>query len=105
MAEASRLKLHEELCELLGSRAVYYQPPASLQLKYPCIVYSKAGIDKRNANDRLYQMVYRFEIVVIEDDPDSDLIDRILLHFPMCSFDQSYVSDNLYHKSLTLYYY
>lgn len=104
MAEASRLKLHEELCELLGSRTVYYQPPASLTLTYPCIVYSKSGIYKLNANNRAYKMVDRYELVVIESDPDSDLTDRILAQFPMCSFDRPYVKDNLYHKALTLYY-
>jgi hypothetical protein len=104
MAEVRRLKLHEELCELLGSRQVYYQPPASLMLKYPCIVYSKAGIDRRSANDRLYRMVDRYEVVLIEHDPDSDLVDRTLIHFPMCSLDRLYVADNLYHKSLTLYF-
>ena len=104
MAEASRLKLHEELCKILGSRCVYYQPPASLMLRYPCIVYSKSGVDKRNANDRLYRKVDQYELVIIEEDPDSELLDKVLEHFTMCSFDRAYVSDNLYHKALTLYY-
>ena len=104
MAEAIRLKLHEELCGLLGSRAVYYQPPASLQLAYPCIVYAKSGIYKLSANDRAYKMVDKYELVLMEFDPDSDLVDKIMMHFPMCSFNRAYVADNLYHKALTLYY-
>ena len=51
----NRLDLHEELCELLGSRHVYFQPPESIKLIYPCIVYSMSGVLKLNANNRLYK--------------------------------------------------
>ena len=36
-----RLQLHEELCSVLGSRNVYFQPPETIKLTYPCIIYSK----------------------------------------------------------------
>ena len=29
-----RLKLHEELCDILGSRNVYFQPPETVKMKY-----------------------------------------------------------------------
>lgn len=101
---ASRLNLQKELEEILGSRNVYFQPPESLKLKYPCIVYSLEGVDKRNANNSMYKGVNRYNIVTIDADPDSTIYMRILEHFPMCSFDRSYVSDNMNHNSLTLYY-
>lgn len=101
---ASRLNLHEELCGLLGSRNVYFQPPASVKLQYPCIKYSLAGIDSKKANNQIYNSTNRYEIIVIDRDPDSDTHNKILHHFKRCSFDRPYVADNLYHKVLTLYY-
>lgn len=101
---ASRLKLHEELCEILGSNNVYYQPPASIFMKYPCIRYSRSGIDHKRANNAIYNNTNRYEVIVIDSNPDSEIPDNILAHFPMCSFDRGYVADNLNHYVLSLYY-
>ena len=101
---ASRLELHEELCDILGTRNVYFQPPESIKLSYPCIVYSRFSIDKMNANDSLYKKTNGYEVIVIDRDPDSDISDRILEHFSMCRFDREYTTENLYHNSLTLHY-
>ncbi len=101
---ASRLNLHEELCTILGSRNVYYDPPESVKMKYPCIRYSLSGVDKHNASDKRYRSTNRYEVVVIETDADSAIPDKILSHFPMCSFDTGYTAGNLHHKVYTLYY-
>lgn len=101
---ASRLNLHEELCGLLGSRSVYFQPPSSVRMNYPCIKYSLSGIDSKSANDAKYNSVNRYELIVIDSNPDSDIHVKILNHFPMCRFDHPYVADNLNHFVLTLYY-
>lgn len=101
---ASRLKLHEELCALLGSRNVYFQPPESKKLEYPCFVYEKAGVDTRAANNRNYTATNRYTITHIDRDSDSDIEYRVLAYFPMCSLDRSFSSDNLNHCIFTLYY-
>lgn len=101
---ASRLKLHEELCELLGNENVYYNPPESLKMSYPCIRYNLSGMDHKHANDRIYNSTNRYELIVIDHDPDSDIPNRILSHFQMCRFDRKYVSNNLNHFAITIYY-
>lgn len=101
---ASRLKLHDELCELLGSRNVYFQPPASVMMKYDAIRYSLSDPNIKRANDKIYQKVNKYEGVVITYDPDSTIPDSILYHFQMCSFEKPYVVDNLNHFPFTLYY-
>ena len=101
---ASRLELHEELCDILGSRNVYFQPPASIKLNYPCIVYSISSINKQNANDKMYKSMNEYKVVVIDSDPDSEIPNKIISHFPMCRFDRAYTSDNLNHSALSLYY-
>ena len=99
----SRLELQTLLENVLGSRNVYYQPPESVKMRYPAIVYSRSSIDNVHANDSVYKQNYAYEIVVIYDDPDSDLSVK-MSKLPMCRFDRGYVSDNLYHDSCTMYY-
>ena len=101
---ASRLELHEELCDILGSRNAYFQPPASIKLNYPCIVYSISSVNKQNANDKMYKSMNEYKVVVIDSDPDSEIPNKIISHFPMCRFDRAYTSDNLNHSALSLYY-
>lgn len=106
---ASRLELHDEFIGLLGTKnetvsRVYFQPPESKKLTYPCIVYSKAGVKTVKADDRLYRGVNQYTVTVIDLNPDTVIPDLILEHFPMCSFDRAFPSDNLNHYVLTLYY-
>lgn len=101
---ASRLDLHEELCNILGSRNVYYQPPASVKMKYPCIRYSSDGVDVDRADNRPYKKTNRYEGVIIDSNPDSMIADNILEHFEMCSLGSGYTADNLNHFPFTLYY-
>lgn len=103
MAER-RLELHEELCDLLESRNVYFNPPESMKLSYECILYKQVGVAASHANNKIYRSTTRYEVTHISDDPDSSTPDKILNHFSMCSFDRGYVADNLYHKVYTIYY-
>lgn len=101
---ASRAKLHDELCELLGSRNVYFQPPASLQMRYDAIRYELADKDIKRANDDVYLMTNQYSGVIIATNPDTALPDMLLKHFKMCSFGRPYTADNLNHYPFTLYY-
>lgn len=99
----NRLDLHELLCEVLGSRNVYYSPPESVKIKYPAIVYSRSDIDNKFANDSVYKQSHVYSITVIDDDPDSEIVER-MSSIPKCKFDRHFVSDNLNHDLFTLYY-
>ena len=101
---ASRIDLHNELCTLLGSRNVYFQPPETIKMSYPCIVYHRDDVETEHADDRIYKHRNRYTITVIDSDPDSKTPDMIMLHFMMCRFDRSFVFDNLNHTNLILYY-
>lgn len=101
---ASRLNLHEEFCEILGTRNAYFQPPANVRMQYDAIRYNLSGKDLKRANNEIYQNTNEYEGVVITRSPDSDLPDKILAHFKMCRFGRPYVADNLNHFPFTLYY-
>lgn len=100
---ATRLELQTKLEELLGSKNVYYQPPASKQMEYPAIKYSKYDMQSRFANGSTYSLLNCYEIIVMDRKPDNAVINK-LLNLPYCSFDRHYTSDNLNHDVLTLYY-
>ena len=101
---ASRIDLHDELIEVLGNSNVYFQPPESKKLEYPCIVYSLDGVDKMNANDKIYHHERRYTCIAIGKDPDTTIIDDMLRHFMMVRYSRRYQSDNLYHDVFELYY-
>ena len=100
---ASRLSLHKTFEDILGSKNVYFQPPASVFMKYDAIVYSKKDVYTTHANNSTYNQTNCYEVTVIYRDPDSDITKK-LLALPMCSFDRHFTSDNLNHDVLTIYY-
>ena len=97
----SRRDLHELLCEMVNN--VYFNPPASLQMNYDAIRYSRKDIENVFANNSVYNQHNCYELIVIYKDPDSELPMKIS-RLPMCSFDRHYVADNLNHDVFTLYY-
>ena len=98
-----RLELQTLFEELLGSRNVYYQPPESIKMSYTAIKYSRSDVDVRHADDTTYSKMTKYELIVIAKKPDDPVIEK-LLELPYCSYDRHYVSDNMYHDVLTLYY-
>lgn len=101
---ASRLKLHEELKEILGDYDVYFQPPESVKLTYPCVIYKLTNADIGYADNMTYRYSRRYQITLITKDPDSDLIDKIPKSLRHCSFANYFVSNNLNHYIYDLYY-
>ena len=100
---SNRTTLQATLERILGSRNVYYQPPESVKINYPAIVYYRNDVDSKFANDKKYLNTNRYEIIVIDRKPDNESIDKIL-DLPLSSYDRHYTSDNLHHDVITLYY-
>ena len=100
---ANRLDLQTLFEELLGSHNVYFDPPESVKMNYPAIKYSLSKINTSFANNSAYMQNNRYEVIVIYNDPDSELPGRIS-RLPMCVHDRSYVVDNLHHDVFTLYF-
>ena len=98
-----RIELHHLLCDILGSKNVYFQPPESKKMEYPAIVYSRDDIQNTFADDRVYMQSHIYQITVIDSDPDSRIVDRIS-KLPTCRFDRHFTSDNLNHDVFLLYY-
>lgn len=99
-----RLGLHEELCTLIGSRNVYFQPPESVKLIYPCIVYSISKDSDIYANDSQYIRHDGYDVTTISKDPDETFKEELKSTFTYCDWVRSYISDNLNHNVYKIYY-
>ena len=97
-----RLALHELLCEKLGSRNVYFQPPESVKMKYPAIRYSRNRIENTSADNIVYKQAVSYTITVIDRDPDSSIVERVST-IPHIMYDRSYIADNLNHDVFRLF--
>ena len=100
----SRLKLHEEFCKILGTRYVYFDPPESIKMSYPCIRYLPSDPAQTYANDKNYRKTNKYDGVIIDQDSESVIPDKILEHFSMCKMSKPYRADGLNHFPFTLYY-
>lgn len=98
-----REQLHTVLKGILDSSNVYYQPPENVKMEFPAIVYRLNSIRRLTANDNVYNMKRSYEVIVVSKTPDSAAIDEILA-LPNASYIKRYVSDNLYHDVITLFY-
>ena len=99
----SRLKLHSELLVILGSNNVYFQPPESIRINYPAIIYSRVEIKNGFANNSVYGQVDAYEIIVLDKDPDSEIVRRVS-QMDTASFAKHYTSNNLNHDVFTIKY-
>ena len=100
----TRLNLHEKLCEFIGNRNVYFEPPNGMKLKYPGIVYRVVDKDTRTANNHNYIINTVYNITVITTDPDdaNDKADRFLDEFETSRFLSQGKADGLYNTTFKI---
>lgn len=98
-----RLQLQTLLESLLGSTNVYFQPPATVKMQYPCIVYHRDNADTKFADNGPYRLTKKYQVTVIDRNPDSLIPDRVAT-LPLCTYNRWFSADNLNHDVFTLYY-
>ena len=99
----TRLGLQQLLKDLLGTGNVYYQPPETVKLVYPCIVYAKNAEGVIYADNSPYKNHQGYKVTVIDTDPDS-LIPAKISRLPLSKFSVHYTKDNLNHDVYNIYY-
>lgn len=98
-----RLSLHSKLITILGSTNVAFQPPTSIVLNYPCIVYKLDTIEGVHANGARYLGTKRYLITIIDKNPDTLLPDKIL-ELPYSTFEDHFTINNLNHYICSLHW-
>lgn len=86
-----------------GFTNAYYQPPATIQMEYPCVVYWLDDWDMKYADNKLYIGTMAYSVTLMEWDPDGTAKERVAA-LPLCSFDRHYTAKNLHHTVFLIYY-
>ena len=100
---ASRLDLQAKLEAILGTRNVYFQPPESMKISYPAIIYSRNEIRNRSANNGIYIQRDMYQIIVVDPNPDSIYV-RAVSQLPTARHSKHYTKDNLNHDVFSIFY-
>lgn len=98
---ASRLQL-QTLLESITER-VYFQPPVNIQMQYPCIIYARDDSQTEFAGNRPYTHTKRYQVTVIDRNPDSELPDKVE-ELLFCSFSRYFAANNLNHFVFNLFF-
>lgn len=100
-----RYELDDKLTELLPEGwHLYFQPPENIQLDYPALVYQKASGDTKFADNGMYKYDRQYELTFIYEDPDDETPFYIMSQFPYCRANRHFVTNNLHHDTMVLYY-
>ena len=103
--ETKRLELQQIFERILGSRRVYFQPPPSLLMEYPCIKYNKSAVRLTMADDKIWNHRQAYSVTVMDYDPDSQIPFNILEEFgSLVRVEAFYSSSGINHTKLVLYY-
>lgn len=109
--------LIEELMDLLGTDKVYFQPSADAGtdewgesyiftgIDYPCFIIERTTAYQPRADDRNYIFRPGYDVTYINrDEPDPEMLERVMQRFPHCSYQRHFVSNNLHHDRFVIYY-
>ena len=100
---AQRQQLQSLLIDLLGSTNVYFQPPPTVKMQYPCIIYNRSYIDTKFSNNKPYKHKKRYQITVVDTNPDSVIHEKVAA-LPLSSYDRFFTADNLNHDVYNLFF-
>ena len=98
-----RVELDNILRTTLGSSNVYFDPPETIKLKYPCIIYSLEGNTDMYADNKTYYRYKRYSMIYITQNADDPMADT-LSDINFCKLVRYYTADNLYHYAFEIFY-
>lgn len=101
--KSRRIQLQQVLEEISPELHVYFQPPESIQLSYPCIIYTVAPGKKQYASNDIYHYKQKYLVTLIYNDPDSDIPTKVE-SLQYCQREQHMVVQNLYHDVFQLFF-
>ena len=99
----TRQQIQDLLEEISGydHERVYFQAPPNTGMKYPCIVYSFATFNRRNADNKPYILTGRWEIHHMYKSLSNDLKEKFI-EVPYCDHDRRLKKDGVYNDYYTI---
>lgn len=98
-----RLDLQNLLAALQHGLNVYFQPPPNVMMMYPAIVYNRDLNNVEYADDLAYSTKTRYQITVIDPDPDSLIPDKVAA-LPYTRMVRHFTTEGLNHDIYNLYF-
>lgn len=99
-----RLVLDQILKKLIGPDvSLYFQPPDSIKMTYPCLRYEWDSADTQFADDNPYIVKKCYRLMAITRNPDDTLPEKILT-LPSAIMERHYTEKNLHHYVFNLYF-
>lgn len=99
--EKDRLKLHTILSGYIKDTP-QYQPPGTLYLQYPSLVYHVIDIETDYANNEIYSATIVYEVTYISRDVTDNTPFQMIAEIPYTTFSNAYVVDKLNHTLLNI---
>lgn len=101
--------LHDTLCGVLGvpiddKAPCYFEPPNGFEMSYPCFVYHHTNDRDQYADNKIYKSSKRYTVTIIDEDPDSQLSEKLKAAIPYCSLDRKFSTDGLSHWVHVIYW-
>ena len=103
LSDNERSDFYQLLLDKLGEINIYFQPPPSVKLVYPCLICELDRITSRYADDTPYTQMSGYTLTLITRKLGGNGIVEKLLELKHCSFDRFFTSDNLNHYVFTIY--
>lgn len=72
-------------------------------MQYPAIVYNRDYADTTFAGNAPYRYTKRYQVTVIDRNPDSTIPDHIA-QLPMCTYNRFFAANGLNHDVFVLYF-
>ena len=99
----NRAEFSTILRNTLGSNNVYFQPPSTIKMNYPAIVYSIVDLPKTNADNVCYKYDKKYQVTLIDRNPDNLIVDK-LIRLPYSRFKNHSCVDGLNNYTFEIYY-
>ena len=91
--------------ESTNTGKVYFQPPSSVQLNYPCWVVERTTAYQPKANDKTYLFRPGYKCMFMNrEEPDPEILRMIPQRYERCKYQNHYVADNVHHDVFLIYY-
>lgn len=104
LTKDKRLGFHQLLVDTLGEGyKVYFQPPETLKIDKPCVIYRRRYLESSNADNIDYKRDRQYTVTLVSRDPDDEAVDK-LDSLPYSRYVSHSVVDNLNQDTFEIYY-
>ncbi len=98
-------RLRKKLLGVTELSKCYYDPPASIRMTYPCIIFNLSSNHVRYADNGTYKSRLRWNVTIVDPvSTNGEKYIALMTSLPYCTFDRHYVTDNLHHYTFVIYY-